>query len=341
MSVVLLAQLIKQINQTAQLPNIDSKPFSSPSSRDEAVNAFWFTSLALSLATVTIGLLCLQWIQELNKHGENRDSGHYLQCRATREQGFQFWKGKAIISALPLLLILSLITFFAGLLAFIGTFSWSIVAPIYVILFATSALLLFTTLGSAFISLMKHEGGCSSIAPMPFRSLQSWIVMHVVLYARWSYSTSTKKILACSDWFSIDHLWAEWSPPSDDLILSPLLSFSGTVDKAAAIHFLDERAQAAAKVNDWQVSLKIQRKAMQLAKSIKSTDRNHLLERFIRILKSKSATSDTIDDGEDLIDMDVFKSLANLSGFRLFDLGNTHPDILSYVNFSAGTTLFL
>ena len=328
MSVVLLAQLIKQINQSAELPNIDSKPFVSPSSRDEAINALWFTSLALSLAVVTIGLLCLQWIQEFNKHGDHFDDTEYFSVRASREHGFKHWGAKAIISMLPLLIITSLVTFFIGLLLFLSNLTPKIVVPVYIILLATCALLIFTTFGPAFIARRQSSEHASKSVPMPFRSLQSWLVMRVTLFLTNILSKDwVATVLECPDWSSLDRLWTTWSFPSLYSIAFDLRNIPGASNKVAALRCLDQLGQDAAKRGDWTNSLRMQGKALHLASlSIKDTPTEHLLERLIRIYESKKQWN-----GDD--DMEFGLSLPHhlftiLDGYISSEPGRSTPTLI-------------
>jgi len=288
LSVVLLAQLIKQVNQSAQLPNIESQPFVSASSRDEVVNALWFTSLALSLANVTIGLLCLQWIQEFNKQGDLFDDAEYFTLRAAREHGLKHWGAKAIISTLPVLLIASIVTFFIGLLVFIWGLTPKIVVPVFIILLATCALLIFTTFGPAFIARRQSSRRASKSAPMPFRSLQSWLVLRVTVFFTHMFTADwASAVFDCPDWLSLDRLWASWSPPPLYPISSSLANIPGSPNKVAAVHCLDQLSQESAKRGDWVNSLRLQRGALQLANATTShIPTEHLLERLIRIYDS-------------------------------------------------------
>ena len=273
------------MNQSADLPNIGSKPFVSPSPRDEAINALWFTSLALSLAVVTIGLLCLQWIQEFNKHGDHFVDMEYFTLRAAREHGFRHWKAHAIISTLPLLLITSLVTFFIGLLLFLSNLTPKIIVPVYIILLTTCALVIFTTFGPAFIAQRQSSERPSKSIPMPFRSLQSWFVMRITLSFTRVFSEDWIAVVFDSpDWLSLDKLWMTWSSPPFYPISSSLSNIPGSANKVAAIHCLDRLGQEAAKRGDWNNSLRLQRRAYQLAtKFALPIPVEHLLERLIRI----------------------------------------------------------
>ncbi|KAL1699144.1 hypothetical protein EV121DRAFT_172046, partial [Schizophyllum commune] len=80
---------------------------------DVWVNALWFTTLALSLATVLIAALVKQWLQV---HGPPRKRALVRHIRFT---ALLRWKVSFIIGLVPLLLHVSLALFFAGLAVFL------------------------------------------------------------------------------------------------------------------------------------------------------------------------------------------------------------------------------
>ena len=137
-AVVFLGKILQQLNQTVDLAT-EIEPFTSATTTDKLINALWFTSLAFSLATVTVGLLCLQWTQEYKKHGVYLSQDDYFRFRYIREQGFKHWGIMGVISSLPLLLIPSLVAFIGGLLVFLSTTDWAVATPVYITLLLTSS----------------------------------------------------------------------------------------------------------------------------------------------------------------------------------------------------------
>ncbi|KAG7094007.1 hypothetical protein E1B28_007636 [Marasmius oreades] len=88
---------------------------SSPSRAIHWVNGFWFAALACSLSTALISMLAKQWLQAYTPvasgsprfRARNRHA-RYIQLKA--------WYVPAIINALPLMLHIALLLFFAGLI---------------------------------------------------------------------------------------------------------------------------------------------------------------------------------------------------------------------------------
>ncbi|KAJ7647059.1 hypothetical protein FB45DRAFT_1099575, partial [Roridomyces roridus] len=109
----LLAHLISlQPNATTPFP-IATAP-QSTTSQLHWVNGFWFSALACSLSTALISMLAKQWLQSYlpNVSGSPRHRAHQRQARLIH---LEAWHVPAIINALPLLLHVALLLFFAGL----------------------------------------------------------------------------------------------------------------------------------------------------------------------------------------------------------------------------------
>jgi len=229
-------QILNQLNQSAGI-STTIQPFSSPESSNQIINAFWFASLALSLSTATIGLLCLQWIQEYKKDANYLTDEKYFDVRHFRNVAFERRGAKVIISVLPVLLILSLVTFFGGLLAFLGTLSWTVAIPVYIILLATFSLLLYTTFAPAIAALLvcftkrcnpaqAWDYPYDTYINPPFRSLQSWAALKLFLAVAWVFARknlAVESLLKCRDWVRVDTQWSLWMPRMCKESLRPLL----------------------------------------------------------------------------------------------------------------------
>lgn len=251
-AIVMLGKILHQLNQTAELET-GIKPFTSATTIDKLTNALWFTSLALSLSTVTIGLLCLQWILECKRNSVVKimTPKEYFNFMHHRGEGFGRWKLKDIISILPLLLIPSLVAFFAALLIFLGTTNWTVAIPVYVIVLLTLVFLILTTLLPGIFTVRmarsahKNEELDETLHPdggvvcPPFRSPQSWITLKMCLaiasFCRLQYIT---KLRRSELWVQIDWEWTMWLPDPYGLsLLKPLILFSrSTEEMTVAIH---------------------------------------------------------------------------------------------------------
>ncbi|KAF8907263.1 hypothetical protein CPB84DRAFT_1744647 [Gymnopilus junonius] len=113
----LLEQILVQLHNANPGNNsismlLPSSPPFSPFATDVRVNMFWFMSLSLSLASVSVGILCMQWLSEFQ-----RDSPlDAISLRQLRYEGLIAWKVPDILMSLPILLYASLILFFIGLI---------------------------------------------------------------------------------------------------------------------------------------------------------------------------------------------------------------------------------
>ncbi|KAJ3572442.1 hypothetical protein NP233_g3080 [Leucocoprinus birnbaumii] len=105
-------------SRNSSLPAIFENPLSNVdvSNSSIRINIFWFLSLTLSLTTVLVGILCLQWLREFQRASSPLPPKSSLALRQMRYSGLMAWRVPEILSALPLLLQISLLLFFAGLL---------------------------------------------------------------------------------------------------------------------------------------------------------------------------------------------------------------------------------
>ncbi|TFK44111.1 hypothetical protein BDQ12DRAFT_730218 [Crucibulum laeve] len=87
-----------------------------PSAVAVRLNTFWFLSLTLSLATVLVGILALQWIREYEQYETTSEYKKRLAIRQMRYEGMVKWQVPNILRGLPVLLLSALILFFLGML---------------------------------------------------------------------------------------------------------------------------------------------------------------------------------------------------------------------------------
>ncbi|KAJ6625879.1 hypothetical protein B0H10DRAFT_2001191 [Mycena sp. CBHHK59/15] len=113
------------------------------------VNGLWFSALACSLSTALISMLAKQWLQAYlpNASGSSRQRARQRQARFMH---LQAWHVPGIINALPLLLHVALLLFFAGLVVLLWSIdlgitlaTWIIVAFAYAFYFTSIAMPLF------------------------------------------------------------------------------------------------------------------------------------------------------------------------------------------------------
>jgi len=222
-STFLLSIIAMQLNGSINLPSSSIEAFSGPSPISRAINSLFYVSLALSLANVTLGLLSLQWIRDLKFEPPGILNTDYLHFRWVRHYGFRKWGGKTLIVALPLILLFSLGTFFAGLLIYVSDMDWVVASPLYAVLTTVFLIIAFTTFVPGIVVVLHttfHQaGGKKPFTSMPpFRSLQSWIALQFVIGIFRSFNfiagihpfDSFRSLKHCPDWGRVDQLWTRW-----------------------------------------------------------------------------------------------------------------------------------
>jgi len=153
---LLLQQLISDLRSSNVL-NITNTPInlSTPNSDDVPslnqlrwVNGLWFAALAFSLSAALISMLAKQWIQPI----PNVSSSPRQRARGRQRWYMQLqkWQVFVVINALPLLLHIALLLFFAGVLVLL----WSGNIAIMAATFAIVALAYMFYLGSMWMSLV-------------------------------------------------------------------------------------------------------------------------------------------------------------------------------------------
>ncbi len=164
------------------------------------INTFWFLSLTLSLTTVLIGILCLQWLREFQRDASlpHKDA---LALRQMRFKGLLSWHVPTILSALPVILQLSLLLFFSGLLDLlwdrnhvVATVVTCAVGLVVCFMGATTAL---PALQFAFFTRDEYLKG----KQCPYKSPQSWLFMRIT---QWAFRITQ---VVCTWWTSESLDW--------------------------------------------------------------------------------------------------------------------------------------
>ncbi|PFH47376.1 hypothetical protein AMATHDRAFT_67872 [Amanita thiersii Skay4041] len=198
----LLAQLVMQM-QTNTTINIANTSSFSPSGSAVRTNVFWYLSLTLSLATVLIGILCLQWLREYERSDPAATPQKALALRQMRYEGLIAWKVPSILATLPILLQLSLVLFFAGLLDFLWTLNRAVSIAVTIVV---GLLLLFTfstTLLPAIQSLFPGDMNLK-VPQCPYKSPQSWLLYQLIPVLP---QRQVVEKFAESSWRDYDNYW--------------------------------------------------------------------------------------------------------------------------------------
>lgn len=143
------------------------------------LNTLWFSGLILSLASTVIGILAKQWIGEYS-NGLTGTSLRAARRRQYRLNNLVKWRVGHIIALIPILLLISLALFLAGLLVLVWELHPTVarVASVLVAIVAVSTI--------AVITLPLCASGCAYLSPQTRLLLFLWLkgihpVLRVVL----------------------------------------------------------------------------------------------------------------------------------------------------------------
>ncbi|KAF5366317.1 hypothetical protein D9758_005712 [Tetrapyrgos nigripes] len=180
--VALLLQISRQLSDptlnTTTASQIDAGFV--PSTSAIRINIFWFLSLILSLTTVLIGILCKQWLREYQRDVVLSQQ-QSLELRQMRFESLERWGVPGILAALPLLLQVSLVFFFAGVLDLL--WSYNVIVAIFatVVVGLGLSIIGITTILPTYYILSLNKQPSQDIFPCPFKSPQSWLFHRLVL----------------------------------------------------------------------------------------------------------------------------------------------------------------
>ncbi|KAJ3503612.1 hypothetical protein NLJ89_g8352 [Agrocybe chaxingu] len=144
-----------------------------PTRAEVRINMFWFSSLTLSMATVLIGIVCMQWLREFRRDA-TRSHKDALAMRQMRYEGLVAWKVPVILSLLPLLLLLAFVLFFAGILELLWAKHRAVAAVVTVNVGVVCWFLIMTTVLPALQSLSTSNKDLNNVNQCPYKSPQSW-----------------------------------------------------------------------------------------------------------------------------------------------------------------------
>jgi len=175
----ILVQLESGPNGTTSPPlaNSTQVPF-SPTPSDVHVNILWFLSLVLSLSTVLIGIIALQWLREHLRSRPELEPQIGFSYHHMSVESLDSWYLPQIFTILPVLLLLALVFFLVGVIEFLWNLNSTVAIPIIVAVGMTLLFLLgttiFSTLQALSLFLPRWLGEDKPRSPCPYRSPQSW-----------------------------------------------------------------------------------------------------------------------------------------------------------------------
>jgi len=184
----------------------------TPNVFDVQINVLYFISLTLALSVSSVCILGKQWIREYQKDIAVSPFDA-ARVRQMRYDSLQRWKVPQIMAALPVLLLVALMLFFAGLLVQLWNISDKTTAAAVLVIVAVIVLLvIFTTVVPAWVSL-RHDHSAFA----PFRSSQAWVVLYIVRRLQhWyhpndSYHTDIFTIEAIENWKATHPILNSWA----------------------------------------------------------------------------------------------------------------------------------
>ena len=184
----------------------------TPNVFDVQINVLYFISLTLALSVSSVCILGKQWIREYQKDIAVSPFDA-ARVRQMRYDSLQRWKVPQIMAALPVLLLVALMLFFAGLLVQLWNISDKTTAAAVLVIVAVIVLLvIFTTVVPAWVSL-RHDHSAFA----PFRSSQAWVVLYIVRRLQhWyhpndSYHTDIFTIEVIKNWKAIHPILNSWA----------------------------------------------------------------------------------------------------------------------------------
>ncbi|TFK36544.1 hypothetical protein BDQ12DRAFT_243838 [Crucibulum laeve] len=222
-AVQLLSDIFIQLNSAGNFTSTsltDIQKDFSPEASAVRINIFWFLSLTLSLTTVLIGILCMQWLREFQRDVSlpHKDA---IALRQMRFEGLLAWHLPGILYCLSLLLQTALVLFFIGLLDLLWSLNKQVATVITIFVALTMLFLLATTMLPTLQYIFTRDWHLRS-AQCSYKSPQSWAfhrmsIGFVVFASRIGKYTSGilssrkrgvyRKLLDLPDWVQFDLYW--------------------------------------------------------------------------------------------------------------------------------------
>ena len=190
-SVDLLARILDQLesttlNQPVVQSLVQSSPTDSflPTSANVRINILWFSSLVVSLATVLVGIVSLQWLREHQRpHGELEPQIAFA-LHHMHNEALERWYFPQIFTILPLLLQIGLVLFLIGVNDFLWNLNHGVALPVSIAIGFTLSFLVATTilptLQNLLVFLPRFRTSKKPRAPCPYKSPQSWAFHRLV-----------------------------------------------------------------------------------------------------------------------------------------------------------------
>lgn len=190
-----IISLLLQMAQTPGLADSVPEPGGLPDAVSVRINAYWFLSLALSLAAALIAILCKQWVREFERRAGQSDE-QYISIRQMKLEGFEGWGVASIVAAIPVLLQSALGLFALGLIELLWKLNVAVALVALVPTLAAFVFYVVTTFLPGIQILCCANGILMSYSQCPFKSPQALGTTRVLVMLRSWTSACTPQILA-------------------------------------------------------------------------------------------------------------------------------------------------
>ncbi|KAJ6488753.1 hypothetical protein C8R45DRAFT_247247 [Mycena sanguinolenta] len=194
-TIAILAQISNQLQGGSNISAVDVAPLMDvrPTSAALVCNTFWFLSLGFSLACALIATLVEQWTRQFIYASDLKQSP-IIRARvfAYLFYGLERFGMHAMVQLIPLLLHISLLLFFAGLIAFLQPINTIVAALAVAMLALISLAYLYLTVLPMFFSDSPYRTPLSNIAWGFLRQL------HALSLSAWKFLTDGEDTLPSS-----------------------------------------------------------------------------------------------------------------------------------------------
>ncbi|TDL23812.1 hypothetical protein BD410DRAFT_720459, partial [Rickenella mellea] len=119
-SIALQRAAAEGISASSVPPTGDLVSLFRPSFQSRLVNSLWYISLALSLTSAFMSMLVKQWLQAYT-HNISGSPRERARLRHFRFMGLKAWHVPGLVAGLPVLMHMSLLLFFLGMIELLAT----------------------------------------------------------------------------------------------------------------------------------------------------------------------------------------------------------------------------
>ena len=205
-----------------------------------------------------VGILCLQWLREF-QHNTTLPHKDAVALRQMRYEGLMKWHVPGILSILPLLLQLSLVLFFVGLLDLLWSLNTPVAACVSAVVGMVMLFLIATTALPA-LQLALTRDKHLRVPQCPYKSPQSWLFYRVARwffyfplrcyrwltkpFVRWGIVNTSSvgpfESMRDNDWLAYDMRWRSLRDAKDIPWPGKAMTIGDSDDVVHGLHWINE-----------------------------------------------------------------------------------------------------